>query len=238
MSFKLILKNGQYLDFNFGYLDSNFGLTPLKNSNGTKAKIILKEDDVPTNFTHLGQYMGPSGRQIFEPTKKWKENNKAKPHRDDAEAEIKNIKKNPTVYFTFAFATDLNPCKLIDGIRNEWETHSREKLMVKDLQSHVCTLLCVHRHTTQIHPNDSLQHPAGGRRAASGRYHDRRGGRRRTSHHHHLRDFNQGSGTAPEGGRHQRFQQTALARHIIQEGSLRRGKTRVYTGAERPGPIG
>ncbi len=55
MAFKLLLRNGQYLD-------SNFGLSPLKNVNGTKAKIILKEDDVPTNFTHLGQYMGTSGR--------------------------------------------------------------------------------------------------------------------------------------------------------------------------------
>jgi len=113
LTFKLILKNGQYLDSNFGYLDSNFGLTPLKNPEGTKAKIILKEDDVPNNFTHLGQYMGPSGRQIFEPKKMWMEDNKVKPHRDDAEAEIKNIKENPIVYFTFAFATDLDPCKLI-----------------------------------------------------------------------------------------------------------------------------
>ena len=45
MSFKLILKNGQYLD-------SNFGLTPLKNLEGTRAKIILKEDDVPTTKIH------------------------------------------------------------------------------------------------------------------------------------------------------------------------------------------
>ncbi len=128
-TFKLILKNGQYLD-------SNFGLTHLKTVEGTKFKIILKEDDVPTNFTHLGQYMGNSGRQIFEPKKKWKENNKAKPHRDIAEAENKKIKENLIVYFTFAFATDLDPRNLIDGIRNEWEMHGGGKLLVKDLQSH------------------------------------------------------------------------------------------------------
>ncbi len=129
LSFKLILKNGQYLD-------SNFGLTPPKKVKGTKSKVILKEDDVPTNFTHLGQYMGTSGRQIFEPKKMWKENNKAKPHRVDAAAENKNTKEYPIVYFTFAFATDLDPRNLIDGIRNEWETHDGGKLMVKDLQSH------------------------------------------------------------------------------------------------------
>ena len=62
MFFKLILKNGQYLD-------SNFGLTPLKNFKGTKSKIILKRDDVSSNFTYLGQYMGTSGRQIFKQKK-------------------------------------------------------------------------------------------------------------------------------------------------------------------------
>jgi hypothetical protein len=80
--------------------------------------------------------MGTSGRQIFEPKKKWKDNNKAKPHKDDAEAENTNTKNNPIVYFTFAFATNLNPRNLIDGIRNKWETHGGGKLMVKDLQSH------------------------------------------------------------------------------------------------------
>ncbi len=40
------------------------------------------------------------------------------------------------VYFTFAFATNLNPRNLIDWIRNKWEMHGRGKLMVKDLQSH------------------------------------------------------------------------------------------------------
>jgi hypothetical protein len=51
---KLLLKNEKYLD-------SNFGLTPLKNVEGTKPKIILTEDNVPLNFTHLGQYRGPQG---------------------------------------------------------------------------------------------------------------------------------------------------------------------------------
>jgi len=45
---KLLLANGKYLN-------SNLALTPLKhNINITKPKLILREDDVPVNFTHLG----------------------------------------------------------------------------------------------------------------------------------------------------------------------------------------
>jgi hypothetical protein len=124
---KLLLRNGRYLD-------PHFGLTPLKAVNGMKPKIILKEEDVPLNFTHLGLYMGTSGRQIFEPKKKWKDNNKGQPHRDDKEEEIEKSKE-AVVYFTFAFATTLDPHTLIDGIRNKWETHGGGKLMVKDPQS-------------------------------------------------------------------------------------------------------
>ena len=55
-------------------------------------------------------------------------------HRDDADnAEKKKTKDNPIVYFTFAFAADLDPHNLIDGIRNEWEMHVGGKLMIKDL---------------------------------------------------------------------------------------------------------
>ena len=70
---KLLLQNGRYLD-------PQFGLAPLKAIGGTKPKIITKEDDVPLSFTHLGLYMGTSGRQIFEPRKKWKETHKGRPH--------------------------------------------------------------------------------------------------------------------------------------------------------------
>ena len=52
---KLILTNGQYLD-------ENFGLTPLKKVDGSKSKIILRGDDVPNNYTHIGLYMGTSGK--------------------------------------------------------------------------------------------------------------------------------------------------------------------------------
>jgi hypothetical protein len=63
---KLLLANGKYLD-------SNLALTPLKhNINITKPKLILREDDIPVNFTHLGQYVYTSGKRIFEKKKNWK----------------------------------------------------------------------------------------------------------------------------------------------------------------------
>ena len=89
---------------------------------------------LPTSLI-LGSTWGPQGGKSSNQRKKWKENNKAKPHRDDAAAENKNTKEYPIVYFTFAIATDLNPRNLIDGIRNKWEMHAGGKLMVKDLQS-------------------------------------------------------------------------------------------------------
>ena len=90
---------------------------------------------MPLNFTHLGLYMGTSGRQIFEPRKKWKETNKGRLHRDEEEEEATKPKE-AVVFFTFAFVTNFEPHNLINGIRNEWETHGGSKLMVKDLQSH------------------------------------------------------------------------------------------------------
>jgi hypothetical protein len=110
-AFELLLRNGRYLD-------PYFGLTPLKAAEGTKQKIITKEDIVPLNFTHLGLYMGTSGRQIFEPRKKRTDNNNSCPHRDEEEEE-RTRTKEVVVYFTFAFATDLDPRSLIDGIRNK-----------------------------------------------------------------------------------------------------------------------
>ena len=63
---KLLLANGKYLD-------SNLALTPLKhNINIMKPKLILKEDDIPINVTHLGQYVYTSSNRISENKKNWK----------------------------------------------------------------------------------------------------------------------------------------------------------------------
>ena len=79
-SIKLLLSNGQILD-------PNFLLAPLKHDEATKKpKLITVVDDVPVNFTHLGQYAYTSGNRIFEKKKDWKgEHNPPKkaPHRDN-----------------------------------------------------------------------------------------------------------------------------------------------------------
>jgi len=63
---KLLLANGKFLD-------SNLARTPLKhNINITKPKLILEEDEVPVNFTFLGQYVYTYSNRIFEKKKNWK----------------------------------------------------------------------------------------------------------------------------------------------------------------------
>ena len=124
---KLLLANGKYLD-------SNLALTPLKhNINITKPTLILKEDDVPVNFTHLSQYIYTSGNRILEKKKNWKAApSKTAPQQDQEQREYSL--KDHVVYFTFAIATDVLPHTLINGINTEWETHGGIKLQVKDLQ--------------------------------------------------------------------------------------------------------
>jgi hypothetical protein len=65
VAIKLILKNGKHLNH-------NFGLVPLKNLPGTQTKVIADKDDVPMNFTQLGQYAFTSRNRIFEKKKDWK----------------------------------------------------------------------------------------------------------------------------------------------------------------------
>ena len=57
---KSLLANGKILD-------PHFALAPLKRDTTTKMpKLITTEDDVPVNFTHLGQYAYTPGNRIFE----------------------------------------------------------------------------------------------------------------------------------------------------------------------------
>jgi hypothetical protein len=55
---KLVLQNAKFLD-------PNFGLAPLKNTTGKPIRIITTKDDVPSNFTHLGQYTFTSGNRFL-----------------------------------------------------------------------------------------------------------------------------------------------------------------------------
>jgi hypothetical protein len=86
MAIKLLLQNMKYLD-------PRFSLVPLKNLPGKQSKIIMSEDDVPSNFTHLSQYAFTSGNRIFENKKNW--NKDKQPHRDNGTEEQL---KDPTVY--------------------------------------------------------------------------------------------------------------------------------------------
>jgi hypothetical protein len=128
VAIKLLLTNGKILD-------SHFALAPLKPDTPTKkTKLISTEDDVPINFTHLGQYAFTSGNRIFEKKKDWKQdNNTKKDHQDNKSRE--SAFKDPVVYFTFVIATDIEPRALVHGIKTEWEANGGGKLAINDLQS-------------------------------------------------------------------------------------------------------
>ncbi len=64
------------------------------------------------------------GRNPFEKQKVWK-NNK----------EVKGDLKNPTIYFSMAFATDEEPENFLARISHEWHRRGGIMLKVKDLQS-------------------------------------------------------------------------------------------------------
>jgi hypothetical protein len=125
LEIKLLLQNAKFVD-------QNLGLAPLTNLPSKQTKIIVAEDKIPSNFTHLGQYAFTLENKIFEKKMNWKEKNTQTPNRDNKA----KVLRDPVVYFTIAIATDLQPRPLIDGIRMEWKTHEGGKLQVKDLQSH------------------------------------------------------------------------------------------------------
>jgi hypothetical protein len=73
------------------------------------------------------------GRNPFEKQKVWK-NNK----------EVKGDAKNPIIYFSMAFATDVEPEDLLVRISHEWHRRGGIMLKVKDLQSFDGeTILCL-----------------------------------------------------------------------------------------------
>jgi hypothetical protein len=103
----LLLTNGQILD-------PKFALAPLKHDEATmKTKLITAINEVPVNFTHLGQYAFTSGNRIFEKKKDWKGENdrysksKKADHRDNVPQP--ETFKDPVVYFTIAISTDIPP---------------------------------------------------------------------------------------------------------------------------------
>ncbi len=108
MAIKLLVQNAKYLN-------PHFGLAPLKSNPGKPSKIIIAEEDVPSNFTHLGKYASTSGNRMFEKKKNWKKEKEKQAHCNDPPEDF----KDPVVYFTIDIITNLQPRALIDGIRAE-----------------------------------------------------------------------------------------------------------------------
>ncbi len=98
MAIKLLVQHAKHLD-------PHFGLAPLKSNPDKPSKIIMAEEDVPSNFTHLGQYAFTSGNRIFKKKKNWKKDKEKQAHRDDTTEDF----NDPVVYFTIAIATNLQP---------------------------------------------------------------------------------------------------------------------------------
>ena len=125
MAIKFLLKN-------VNYFDPHFGLASLKNTPSKPIRIIITEDDVPSNFTYLDQYAFGSGNRIFEKKKNRKKDKEKKPHCNDVAKDF----NEPIVYYTIAITTGLQPRAIIDGIIMEWETHGGGKLPLTNLQSY------------------------------------------------------------------------------------------------------
>ena len=80
-----------------------------------RAKKIRDNSGIPTNMTLLSAYFkisGTKGRNPFEKQKVYK-NNK----------EVKGELRDPTIYFSFAVATDEDPEELIARVSHEWHRH-------------------------------------------------------------------------------------------------------------------
>jgi hypothetical protein len=89
---------------NAKFLDPSFGLTPLKNTTSKPVRIIMIEDNVPSNFTHLGQYASTSGNRIFEKKKNWKRDKEKKSHCNDRPRNLMT-----PLHISPLIATDLQP---------------------------------------------------------------------------------------------------------------------------------
>lgn len=122
-----LLKNGQLVD-------QSFAFCAVKDDG--RAKKIRESSGVPNNMTLLSAYFkisGAKGRNAFEKQKVFK-NNK----------EVKGELRDPTIYFSFAFASDENPEDVLDRISHEWHRRGGGILKVKELQTFESeTILCL-----------------------------------------------------------------------------------------------
>ena len=94
-----------------------------------RTKYIAEPALIPINQTALGAYIKVSTYGDKNPFSKQKNNNYNKKKKND------NEWKDPTVYFQFAVASELDPTTITERVRLEWFRIGGVKLHVKELQS-------------------------------------------------------------------------------------------------------
>lgn len=122
-----LLKNGQLVD-------KSLAICPVKETGG--ARKLRDPAAIPTNMTLLSAYFkisNPFGRNPFEKQKVFK-NNK----------EVKGELRDPTIYFSFAIASDDDPAELLSRVSHEWHRRGGNLLKIKELQTFESeTILCL-----------------------------------------------------------------------------------------------
>jgi hypothetical protein len=115
-----LLRNGKIVD-------KHFAFAPVKKGDGNY--LISEASAIPSNMTLLSKHFKISyqgSRNPFEKQKVW---GKTKKDKDKDEF------KEPTVYFSFAIATEEEPTEILEAINQEWFKQGGRYLRVKELQS-------------------------------------------------------------------------------------------------------
>ena len=153
------------------YLDPHMAFTPLKhNINIMKPKLILREDDVPVNFTHLGQYVYTSGNRIFGKKKNWKAAPRKTAPQRDQEQRDESFLKDPVV-FHICYCHGCSPAephqRYQNGMGNTWRRQtSSQRSPDTRKQGGPGPVLRLYRYPLQHHPENNsddiarrFQHP-------------------------------------------------------------------------------
>jgi hypothetical protein len=115
-----LLRNGKMVD-------KHFAFAPVKRSN--KEELISDANAIPNNMTLLSNHFKISyqgSKNPFEKQKVW-----GKPKKDKDKEEF----KDPTVFFSFAIASEEEPSEILERINQEWFKQGGRYLRVKELQS-------------------------------------------------------------------------------------------------------
>lgn len=113
-----LLKNIPKVDV-WAYLD------PVEEGDGEK---IWEASAVPFVHTDLGTHvLHTGGTKSFELKR-------SKKGRNQDDADLDDFVK-PEIYFTIAFSSDKDPCKILERIGREWAKVGRNKLWLKEISS-------------------------------------------------------------------------------------------------------